>query len=271
MIENKDVANVITQSVFKSNFHTSIANGFQPSASSLFAGMSKAGLSSFVDNIIFDLIKENEILVIHYSNNRPPIKRRSDLFTILNNDVSLKEDENMKYVLDNRIIHNDSNDSTTKMLTTCLDIQKNTTLQCIVVLEDMFTVRKDNEKNDFDLSDSLVILINTLKKHNIYVLATNRFNNEIEKDVRVQNNRFHYPVTNDIYNSHYILNAFNRVYSFHQPKLLNIKNYGVGGLDTKNLIHIRLLRANESKMEDIWLNSVLESRQFFEQGNELII
>lgn len=264
MIENKELSSVVNnKDVFNSVFHPCLANGFKPSSSSLLAGMSKAGLSSFVDNIIYHIASKNQVQVIHYCNNRPPIKRKLDLIKV---DGGLYAEETINKL---NIIHNDSNDSCNKMLTTCLDIQKNTDLQCIVVIEDLFTVRKDNEKNDFDLSDSLVILINTLKKHNFYVLATNRFNGEIEKDIRVQNNRFHYPVTSDIYNSHYILNAFNRVYSFHQPKLLNIKNYGVAGQDTKNLIHIRLLRANEAKMEDVWLNSVLENRQFIEQGNEI--
>ncbi len=254
----------------------SLQGGFKKGTSTLFAGLSGSGQSKFINSLLVKMLDEElDIDIIHLSFNDSPIKRKIGLAL---NKGKYSLDNYNREDLDNllalysskNIIYNDDMLSTIKILELCMNYTDRKGY-VVVVIEDIFNIQKSNEKNDFDLSASIVELVNTLKKHNFVIICTNRFNGEIEKEVRVLNPNFHHAVRNDIYNGNYIFNAFSNVYSFHNPRLLNIVAYGTDKRDTKGLIHIRKLKASEGKLSNIWLRNVLNSGHFIEPENNLSI
>lgn len=254
----------------------SLQGGFKKGTSTLFAGLSGSGQSKFINSLIVGMLdSELDIDIIHLSFNDSPIKRKVGL--ALNKSKSSLDNYNkellndwLEYYSSKSIVYNEDMLSTIKILELCMNFTDKKGY-VVLIIEDIFNIQKINEKNDFDLSASIVELVNTLKKHNFVVICTNRFNTDIEKEVRVLNPNFHHAVRSDIYNGNYIFNAFNNVYSFHNPRLLNIASYGTDKRDTKGLIHIRKLKASEGKLSNIWLNNVLNSGHYTEPENSLNI
>jgi replicative DNA helicase len=132
----------------------------------------------------------------------------------------------------------------------------------VIILDELFSFRKDGERDDFEFANNLGQLINRLKKLNCLVIATTKLNNNIQSVERIAIPKSQYPIQTDVYNGNYFVWAFNNAFVIHRPELIGIKQYGELKQETADLVHLRKIKTNEGTIGDVWLKNVLYNGHF---------
>lgn len=252
--------------------------------SMLIGGTSGVGKSYFLTQLINDLIDNTTISknILVFSNHSP-IKQRTRLVAntlkISYNSIFKKQineeggydeintnDEEVKEQLINQqdlpIWFSDKEGSINSIEELVNQFHQNEKGNTIVIIDDLYSLRKDNERDDFEFANNLAHFVNRLKKQKILVIATCKLNDKIEQIERIVNYRFHYPVKSDIYMSSNICWAFNDIFVLHRPELLGITKYGEELKEVTDLVHLKKVKTNEGKLGDIWFTSVLKRGHF---------
>lgn len=257
-----------------STFNETLNGGFKKGTSTMIAGISGSSISTFIANLMLKFVENINVKILSFCANDSPSKRklRMALAATKSNISELKTEkvqQALKVIENYDIEFDDSFVNCSNIIQTASNYSDYNGY-VVVIIEDIFSLIRMNEKNDFDLAQSVVDLVNALKRHNFIVICTNRFTAEIERQERIFNVAVHRPTRNDVYQGNILFTAFNNVYSFHQPRLLNIEYYGREKRDTKDLIHISKLKSSDSKRSEIWLTSVFKSGHYEEIDNNTI-
>lgn len=255
-------------------FNETLNGGFRKGTSTMIAGISGSSISTFIANLMLKFVENKNVKILSFSANDSPSKRKIRLALSLSKSnisefKSTKVYEAMRVVEEYDIEFDDNFVNCSNIIQTASNYSDYNGY-VVVIIEDIFSLIRMNEKNDFDLAQSVVDLVNALKRHNFIVICTNRLTAEIERQERIFNVAGHRPTRNDVYQGNILFTAFNNVYSFHQPRLLNIEYYGREKRDTKDLIHISKLKSSDSKRSEIWLTSVFKSGHYEEIDNNTI-
>ena len=255
-------------------FNETLNGGFKKGTATMIAGISGSSISTFIANLMAHFVQEEYIKILSFCANDSPFKRKIRLAasiarTNISNYGSVQMQKALQEVENFDIEFDDSFVNCTNIIQTASNYSDYLGY-VVVIIEDIFSLVRMNEKNDFDLAQSVVDLVNALKRHNFVVICTNRLTAEIEKQERIFNVAGHKPIRNDVYQGNILFTAFNNVYSFHQPRLLNIEYYSREKRDTENLIHISKLKSSDSKRGEIWLTSVFKSGHYEEIDNNTI-
>lgn len=79
-----------------------------------------------------------------------------------------------------------------------------------------------------------------------------QFNNNIEDTKRLTTPALHYPQKSDIYAQGQLFNACDSVFTWHQPSLLKIKEYGRTKRPSDGLMHLQVLKARHGSIGSVW-------------------
>ena len=135
----------------------------------------------------------------------------------------------------------------------------------IVAIDHTLLSEKLTEKTELELmANTGKTAVRLKKKHNAMVLMLGQLNNNIEDFKRITNPRGHYPIKSDIYAAGQIYNACDTVMTIHQPALLKISNYGEKKMNTKNLVHLQILKARHGHVGSIFLENRLNEGTLLE-------
>ncbi len=142
----------------------------------------------------------------------------------------------------------------------------NTTLipKVVVALDHTLLVEQDKGDSVLDTVSKIAKTAIWLKKKGYMVILLGQLNNEIERPERIKNPDLHFPIKSDIYAQGQLYNACDNVLIVHQPELLGIVRYGKNQLDTRNLVHLQVVKQRFGKVGSIWLENHFERGQLIE-------
>lgn len=126
-----------------------------------------------------------------------------------------------------------------------------------VAIDHTLLVEGEDGDNVIDTMTRIGKLTIQLKKAGYLVILIGQLNGNIEIPERLKNINLHYPQKSDIYAQAQIFNAVDVQLVIHQPALLGILEYGKRKLQTKDLIHIMVLKQRFGKIGSIWLKNEL--------------
>lgn len=265
-------------------FNKALNKGLVFGNSLLVAGMSGVGKSYFITQLINDLVNnvdvQKNILIFSTIS---PIKQKARL---VSNTLKISYNSVFKKQLDEKggydeintneeeikeqmikqqelpIWFSDKESSINSLEELVNQFHQNEGGNTIVIIDDLYSLRKDNERDDFEFANNLAHLINRLRKQKILVIATCKLNDKIEQVERIVNYRFHYPTKSDIYMSSNLCWAFNDIFILNRPDLLGIVKYGEELKESTDLVHLKKVKTNEGKLGDIWFTNVLKKGHF---------
>lgn len=134
----------------------------------------------------------------------------------------------------------------------------------VVALDHTLLVEQDKGDSVLDTVSKIAKTSIWLKKKGYMVILLGQLNNEIERPERIKNPDLHFPIKSDIYAQGQLYNACDNVLIIHQPELLGIVRYGKNQLDTRNLIHLQVVKQRFGKVGSIWLENHFERGQLIE-------
>jgi hypothetical protein len=87
------------------------------------------------------------------------------------------------------------------------------------------------------------------------IILLNQLNQNIERTERRTKPVLHYPIKSDLHQGAQVWWACDNVIIFHRPELLNIDRYGVGKLNSKDLVHAAVIKSRRGRTGDILMKN----------------
>ena len=127
--------------------------------------------------------------------------------------------------------------------------------KAVIAIDHTLLVEPEKNEQDLKTISNLAKFCVKLKKKGYMAFLIGQLNNNIELPERLKNSDLHYPMKSDIYAQGQIFNACDTVSIIHQPELLGISLYGKQRYDSRNLVHIHVIKQRFGKVGSIWLEN----------------
>jgi energy-coupling factor transporter ATP-binding protein EcfA2 len=113
--------------------------------------------------------------------------------------------------------------------------------------------------SELEITNNVIKCLIELAMYGFIVIPVGQLNGEIEKVERINTKNFelHYPKKGDMYFGGQVYQGSDEVFLLHQPGKLGIKKYGPMQLDTKDLMHLRLIKERDGKEANLWFKNYL--------------
>lgn len=122
--------------------------------------------------------------------------------------------------------------------------------QCLIVYDHSLLVRRAPGESERDALVNLGKELLMLKKQfpNSQYIIISQVNRSIEMPERIRNKQLHFPMKSDIFGSDALWHASDVVLFIHDPRRLNIKQYGPKNYPTDGYLFAHLLKVREGRL-----------------------
>ena len=268
-------------------FNKQCMGGIEPNTVYTIAGISGSGKSSFVNLIQTDLIDINpdeDIIVLTFSLEMVGFRQvgrtlsnklRRTTSTLYSSETNL-DDETFRKVIavSNQLkeypIYFVDNPTTPMQVDQIIrDFYKEHvqgTKKHFIIIYDHALLTKQVGTVIETMSELERVFIQIKKLPLTSVIQIAQMNRNIEASERINNPSSHYPMRSDLSSSDAIFQASDYVLVLHRPEILNIQEYGINRLPTKNKIYIHILKNRDAGKpcilefeNDLMYNNLIES------------
>ena len=241
--------------------------GIEPNTVYTIAGISGSGKSSIANTLQVDLIDENkgqDVIVLTFSLEMVGFRQigrtlsnklRKTTSTLYSSETDL-DDETFKKVInvsnqlkEYPIYFVDNPMTPTQVKDTIFSFYnskvKGTNKHFIIIYDHALLTKQVGSVIE-TISELERVFIQAKKLPLTSVIQITQMNREIERPERINNPLSHYPMRSDLSSSDAVFQASDYVLVVHRPELLNIAEYGINRLPTKNKVYIHILKNRDA-------------------------
>jgi replicative DNA helicase len=249
------------------NLNSLMGGGFQKGFNYLIAGLSGSGkstLANMIETDIFDFNPEENIIVLNFNFETPAVmnlvkKYSADVGKTVNELLSTdgaisdelmstirqKSERYRKYPIYYFEISGTVDDIASTVIT-CKEQQPDSHIFCIIDHTTLVTPK--NHQTELQLVTELATMSIKIKKQTeCTFLMLGQLNSNIEQTDRLMNPALHSPMRSDLFGGKSVWNAMDCIFMPHRPELLQLSEYTLHSLPTKDMMyfHIRKQRYGE--------------------------
>lgn len=259
--------NIVSLKTRWKKFNKQCMGGIEPNTVYTIAGISGSGKSSFANLLQTDLIDLNpnqSVIVLNFSlemigfrqvGRTLSNKLRKTTSTLYSSEMDL-DDDTFRQVINvsnqlkkYEIYFVDSPYTPTQVgqiIRAFYDQYVKGTGKYFVILYDHALLTKQVGSVIETISDLEREFIQIKKLPLTSIIQLAQMNRNIEAEGRINNPSSHYPMRSDISSSDAIFHASDYVLVIHRPEILNIQEYGVNHLPTKDKVYIHILKNRDA-------------------------
>lgn len=259
--------NIVSLKTRWNKFNKQCMGGIEPNTVYTIAGISGSGKSSFANLLQTDLIDLNpnqSVIVLNFSlemigfrqvGRTLSNKLRKTTSTLYSSEMDL-DDDTFRQVINvsnqlkkYEIYFIDSPYTPTQVgqiIRAFYDQYVKGTGKYFVILYDHALLTKQVGSVIETISDLEREFIQIKKLPLTSIIQLAQMNRNIEAEGRINNPSSHYPMRSDISSSDAIFHASDYVLVIHRPEILNIQEYGVNHLPTKDKVYIHILKNRDA-------------------------
>ena len=286
-IKGRKDRNIISLKTRWSKFNKQCMGGIEPNTVYTIAGISGSGKSSWVNQMVTDLIDLNpteDIVILNFSLEMVGFRQvgrtlsnklKRTTSTLYSSETSL-DDETFRKVV---AVSNQLKEYPIYFIDTpCTPMQveqiirsfyeqyiKGTKKHFVVTYDHALLTKQIGTTID-TMSELERVFIQIKKLPLTSVIQITQMNRNIESSERINNPFGHYPMRSDLSSSDAIFQASDYVLVMHRPEILNISEYGPNHLPTSNKIYIHILKNRDAGKpcilefeNDLAFNNLIES------------
>ena len=248
-------------------FNGQCMGGIEPNTVYTIAGISGSGKSSFANLIQTDLIDlnpEEDVIVLTFSLEMVGFRQvgrtlsnklRKTTSTLYSSKTSLDDDTFRKVIsvsnsLKKYPIYFVDNPTTPmqveQIIRSFYEQYVKGTNKHFVVIYDHALLTKQVGTVIETISELERVFIQVKKLPLTSVIQIAQMNRNIEASERINNPLSHYPMRSDLSSSDAIFQASDYVLVLHRPEILNIQEYGINRLPTRNKVYIHILKNRDA-------------------------